>query len=404
MQETTMRRTSRRTLLTTAAGLAAATALPFRVAAQGAPFKLGVLTPLTGAGGNDGPRMLKAMEAVRQEVNRAGGVLGRPVEFVVEDDQTNPEAAVRAARKLIEVDKVPLIMGTWASAVTSAVAPVCWESKTFLMTCSGADSISLLPHQGFLVRTQPNNKLQASAHGEFVHSMGAKRVAIIGVQAPFAQPNREHLERLMKSKGGEVVIHVIYEKDKPTYRSEIDQVMRAKPDFLYTNGYAPDTVVLLRDMYKAGITLPKFAQSYAVPQKTLDTMPPEVTDGVFTGQPAADIEAKAYDLMKARLGEAEPDAYVAQANDWASLAILMIAKAKEASGVAFKDNVRKVSQGDGVKVSTAVEGLKAIAEGKEINYEGASGPCDFTDIGDIQGCRFRYMKVAKGKLEFLKLV
>ena len=66
-------------------------------------------------------------------------MLGRQVELVVEDDQTNPEAAVRAARKLIDVDKVPVIMGTWASAVTSAVAPVCWESKTFLTTVSGAD-------------------------------------------------------------------------------------------------------------------------------------------------------------------------------------------------------------------------------------------------------------------------
>jgi branched-chain amino acid transport system substrate-binding protein len=48
--------------------------------------------------------------------------------------------------------------------------------------------------------------------------------------------------------------------------------------------------------------------------------------------------------------------------------------------------------------------LKVLAEGKEINYEGASGPCDFTDIGDIQGCRFRYMEVADGKLKFLKVV
>ena len=105
--------------------------------------------------------MLKAMQAVIDEVNKAGGVLGRKIETVVEDDQTNPEAAVRAARKLIEVNKVPVIMGTWASAVTSAVAPVCWESKTFLCTVSGADSITQLPHQGYLIRTQPNSKLQA---------------------------------------------------------------------------------------------------------------------------------------------------------------------------------------------------------------------------------------------------
>ena len=107
--------------------------MPLRARAQGEPIRLGILTPLTGAGGTDGPRMLKAMQAVVEEVNKAGGVLGRKIETVVEDDQTNPEAAVRAARKLIDVDKVPVIMGTWASAVTTAVAPVCWESKTFLM-------------------------------------------------------------------------------------------------------------------------------------------------------------------------------------------------------------------------------------------------------------------------------
>ncbi len=149
-----------------------------------------MLTPLTGAGGFDGPRMLRAMQAVANEVNDAGGVLGRQVELVVEDDQTNPEAAVRAARKLIEVDEVPVIMGTWASAVTAAVAPVCWESKTFLTTVSGADSITLLPHQGYLIRTQPNNHLQAQKHAEFIAGLGAKRVyhhvdpgAVLGAHA-----------------------------------------------------------------------------------------------------------------------------------------------------------------------------------------------------------------------------
>ncbi len=399
-----MLKTTRRKVLKGAAALATTAALPKGAYAQGEPIKIGILTPLTGAGGNDGPRMLKAMTAVFEEVNKQGGVLGRKIETVVEDDQTNPEAAVRAARKLIEVNKVPMILGTWASAVTAAVAPVCWESKTFLMTVSGADSITLLPHQGFLIRTQPTSKLQATAHGEFLWAQGGRKVAIIGIQAPFAMANKEHLEATLKPKGGEIVSHIIYEKDKPTYRSEIDQMMRGKPDYIYTNGYAPDTVVLLRDMFRAGINLPKFAQSYAVPQPTLDTIPAEVSANVFTGQPSADIESPAYKLAAARIGEKEPDGYVSQATDWASLAVLTIAKAKAVSGVAMKDNVRKICQGSGQKVYSAVEGLKVLAEGKEINYEGASGPCDFTDIGDILGCRFRYMHVVKGKLEFLKLV
>jgi len=398
-----MTKPTRRTLLRGAAAIAAASTLPVRASAQGEPLKLGILTPLTGAGGADGPRMLKAMQLVIEEVNKAGGVLGRKIETVVEDDQTNPEAAVRAARKLIEVDKVPVIMGTWASAVTSAVAPVCWESKTFLCTVSGADSITLLPHQGYLIRTQPNSKLQGTAHAEFIAGMGAKKVAVIGIQAPFALSTKETLDAVLKTKGASVVAHMIYEKDKPTYRSEIDQAMRSSPDFLYLNGYAPDTVVVLRDLFKANINLPKFAQSYAVPQKTLDTIPAEVSAKTFTGQPSADIDGQAFKLATGRLGF-EPDSYEAQATDWASLVILTVAKAKEATGTALKDNVRKISQGAGQKVYSAVEGLKLLAEGKEINYEGASGPCDFTEIGDILGCKFRYMEVVDGKLKLIKIV
>jgi branched-chain amino acid transport system substrate-binding protein len=399
-----MTATTRRALIQGAAAATAIAATPIPGWAQADPLKFGILTPLTGAGGQDGPRMLKAIEAVITEVNKNGGVLGRKIETIVEDDQTSPEAAVRAARKLIEVNKVPVIMGTWASAVTSAVAPVCWESKTFLCTVSGADSITQLPHQGYIIRTQPNSKLQATAHAEFIAGMGKKKVAVIGIQAPFALSTKEHLDNVLKSKGAGVVAHVIYEKDKPTYRSEVDQAMRSDPDFLYLNGYAPDTVVLLRDLFKANINLAKFCQSYAVPQKTLDSIPPEVSAGTYTGQPSADIEGKAFTLTAARLGIAEPDSYEAQATDWASLVILTLAKAKEATGTALKENVRKISQGSGEKVYSAVEGLQLLAQGKEINYEGASGPCDFTDIGDIQGCRFRYMEVVDGKLRFLKVV
>jgi ABC-type branched-subunit amino acid transport system substrate-binding protein len=298
---------------------------------------------------------------------------------------------------------VPLIMGTWASAVTAAVAPLCWESKTFIMTVSGADSITFLPHQGFLIRTQPNSKLQAVAHATHIAATGKRRIGVLGIQAPFAVPTREHLDTYMKSVGGSVVSHVIYEKDKPTYRSEIDQVMKEKPDFLYLNGYAPDTIVLLRDLWRAGVDLPKFCQTYAVPQPTLDANPPEVSEGIITALPSADIDSAAYKLTADRLGLKELDGFVAQATDWASLAALTIAKAKETTGVALKDNVRKISQGSGQKVYSAVEGIKALAEGKEINYEGASGPCEFDERGDIGQCKFRFSQVRKGKLEFLKI-
>jgi ABC-type branched-subunit amino acid transport system substrate-binding protein len=389
--------TRRRVITTAAAGLAAP------AIAQTTALRLGVLTPLTGAGSFDGPRMLKAMQAVATEINASGGVLGRPIELVVEDDETNPEAAVRAAHKLVDVDRVPAIMGTWASAVTTAVAPVCWESKTFLTTVSGADSITHLPHQGFLIRTQPNNYLQATSHARFIIRHGAKRVFILSIQAPFTEPTQRYLNETLTPAGVAITGSLIYDKDKTSYRSEVDQALKTKPDLIYLNGYAPDVAVVLRDLFRAGYDGERFTQSYALTAKSLTDLPKDVTQGVITAQPSADIDSPAYAAAVKRLREASPDGYEAQATDWISIVALTIARAGEASGTALRDTVRKITNSDGEKVFTAVEGLAALKQGKEIKYGGASGPCVFTDIGDISNCKFRFNQADNGAFKLLEV-
>jgi ABC-type branched-subunit amino acid transport system substrate-binding protein len=395
-----MIRLTRRHLLAAAtAGLA----MPAIARAQAGTLDLGVLTPLTGAGSFDGPRMLKAMQSVTDEINNAGGLLGKPIRLVVEDTETNPEAAVRAAHKLTDVDKVPVIMGTWASAVTAAVAPVCWESKTFLTTVSGADSITQLPHQGYLIRTQPNSHLQARKQAEFIIRHGAKRVFVMAIQAPFAEPTLHVLTDTLTPKDVAVVGSLIYDKDKTSYRSEVDKALAAKPDFIYLNGYAPDVAVVLRDLYRAGYDGTKFCQSYALTQKSLEQLPKEVTQGTITVQPSADVESPAYAACIKRLGIPAPDSYEAQATDWASIVALTIAKAGQANGTAIRDTVRKITNSDGEKAYTAVDGLALLKAGKEVKYSGASGPCIFTDIGDIIDCKFRYNRADGGAFKFIEI-
>jgi branched-chain amino acid transport system substrate-binding protein len=397
-------RLSRRAFLEVGVTALAVAAVPTRVRAQAGAIRLGTLTPLTGSGGNYGPSMLKAMQWVAGEINAAGGVLGRKLELVSEDDQTNPEAGVRAARKLIDLDKVAAIMGTWASAVTTAVAPLCWESKTFLTTVSGSDTITLLPHQGYLVRTQPNTQLQGRKFAEFMVAQGSKRVGILAVQAPFALPTQKIVGEELRKHGAELVAAVVYDKDKTTFRSEIDQVLRARPDMLYLNGYTPDVTIVLKDLYKAGYTGAKIAQAYAVNQKLLNALPPEVTEGTFTIAPSPAIESAAYKRLAQALGNDDLDPYSCQTHDHISLVALAIAHAKgESTGTAIRDHVRKISQGSGAHVESAVEGLKRLAQGKEINFDGASGPCDFNEIGDILDTKFRYEQAEKGKFKLLKI-
>ena len=397
-------RLSRRAFLELGAVSLAVAGVPAVARGQGGVIRLGTLTPLTGAGGNYGPSMLKAMLWVAGEVNAAGGVLGRKIELVSEDDQTNPEAGVRAARKLIDVDKVAAIMGTWASAVTTAVAPLCWESKTFLATVSGSDTITLLPHQGYLVRTQPNTQLQGKKFAEFMVAQGSKRVGILAVQAPFALPTQKVVGEELKKRGSELVAAIVYDKDKTTFRSEIDQVLKARPDMLYLNGYTPDVTVVLKDLYKAGYTGAKIAQAYAVNQKLLSALPPEVTDGTWTIAPSPSIESSAYKRLAQALGSDDLDPYSCQTHDHISLVALAIAHAKgEATGTGIRDHVRKISQGGGARVDSAAEGLRLLAQGKEINFDGASGPCDFNEIGDILDTKFRYEQAEKGRFKLLKI-
>ncbi|MEM0906566.1 MAG: ABC transporter substrate-binding protein [Pseudomonadota bacterium] len=382
---------NRRTVL---AGMAATLAAPAVVRAQGAPIKLGALNPLTGVGGAYGPSMRDAIAGVIKQVNDAGGVLGREITLISEDTQTSPEAAVRAARKLIDVDGVAAIMGTWASSVTTAVAPLCWESKTMLFCVSGADSITELPHQGYIARTQPNSKLQITVAGNFMVSEGGKQFAWIGPQTPFAQSSIDILKAIADGAGNGFE-SLIYEADKSTYRSEVDAILRQKPDFIMLGGYVADSTVLLRDIWQAGYEGKIIGPAYAVNNDLLTALPAPVTEGVFTWEGAPAIGSEAYANVKSILGVDVVDPYSAQTYDHASLAILSMAAGGDATGETIRSALRTVSQGEGVGVTSATEGLKVMADG--INYTGASGPCDFNDIGDITGTQFLFKKIADGK-------
>ena len=391
--------TTRRSALIAGASLLA---LPSLARAQGGPIKLGTLTPLTGAGGPYGPVMANCVKSVIEEVNGAGGVLGRQIQVVSEDDQTNPEAGVRAARKLIDVDRVAAIMGTWASSVTTAVAPLCWESKTFLATVSGADSITALPHNGWLIRTQPNTTLQGRKFGEYIVELGAKKAFFMAPQTPFTQSQLANMKPPVERAGGSVDL-LIYDANKPSLRTEVDQVMRARPDVIVLGGYTPDTTVLLRDIFRAGFRGKLLAYAYSVNQQMIASLPKEVTEGIYTLAPSPAQGTDAFNRVVRITGNSNPDPYTCQIYDQVNLILMAMAVGGDGTGQAIHDNIRKVSQGGGDAVDNAPDGLRAIATGKKVDYTGASGPCDFTDAGDITDCQFRYEQVRDGQQTLIRI-
>ena len=379
-----------------------------RAFAQGEPIRFGALPPLTGAGGPYGPAMLRAIQQVVEEANAAGGVRGRPIRLFFEDDQTNPDAGVRGARKLIDVDRVQALMGTWASSVTTAVAPLCWENRVPLFTVSGADSITQLPHQGHIFRTQPNSGLQIRTGSDWLIAKGARRVFHMAAQSPFAQSSQDVMLEKFRAAGGAVTGYIVYERDKTAFRSEVDQIIRSRSDTVVLNGYLPDVTILLRELFRAGFDGRRFTFAYAANQNTFQALPNEVTNGLITFQPSPDVGSGAFRRLQTRFGNVEVDPYSAQTHDHATLAILAAAQAGDTPpatlGAAIRDNVRRISQGNGETVDNVTDGLRAITAGRAVNFDGASGPVSFDERGDIQGTKFRFEVAENGRFRLLELL
>ncbi|MGO4174738.1 ABC transporter substrate-binding protein [Bosea sp. TAF32] len=397
----------RRDFLVGAAGAGSlATFWPRAVLAQGAqPIKIGIVIPLTGATSQFGATMSAAAKIAESDINAAGGVAGRPIQVLIEDDQSNPEAAVRAARKLIDVDKVVSIGGSYASAVTSAIAPLCYESKTALFTSSGADSITKTPHNGYIFRTSPTVTLQGTRVGRYALELGARKMFFLGPQTPFAQSYIDIISKLFKDAGGSGQ-GLIYEDKRASYRTEIDQALRTNPDVIVLGGYVPDTSVVLKDLYRAGFGGKKIGFSFGVNQVLADGVPHEVSEGTASLVPSASEDSTAYKTLIGKMGRPALDSYSCQVYDHVVLTALALAQAAVASpsGTAVRDTVRAISQdAKGEKVSDVAKALKLIADKKPINYDGPSGPLEFAANGDVEGVFFRYEQVQKGKMSLLKV-
>lgn len=375
---------------------------PLRLEAQ-EPIRIGALNPLTGAGGVYGTNMQKAITLVVEGINGGGGIHGHPIRLFNEDSQTNPDAAVRAARKLIDVNKVIAILSTWASPVTLAVAPISIENKAFHICVSGASGISYLKDDDFIFRTQPTGIVQGKACAVITKEQGAKKVAFMGLQHPAAKPFLEAYTKGISSWGGTLLDSLIYEGKKSSYRSEVTRILSHKPDMVMVLGFQPDCTVLVKEFYKAGYKGILLGTSYSFNQKLVENVG-EAAEGILNYGPAPDFENPNYAALEKLLGIKDPDPYTCQAFDHINLVALALAAGKDYTGTGIKNNIRKIANAPGVKVYSFEEGIAQLKKGEKINYEGVSGPCDFDERGDVIKTQFVVAQAKKGKFAKIGMV
>ena len=373
--------------------IGAATALigaPSILRAQGqGTFRIGALCPVTGSGSPFGSGMQKMIIAAAEAVNAAGGAAGRKIEIVSEDTQTSPQAAVLAAKKLIDVNKVQAVLGTWSSGVSLAVVPLTNDANIILMNTSGAPALSVPPAnaKGLSYRFQATNDRFGRAFAEICEKEGFKRPATMAFNNASGIGNTEGFRKAWEAKGHKVVESVVYEPSQPTYRSELQKVLAANPDVIVTGSYLADTTIIMREWYQSGEPVKWVMPGWAASPDLVKAVGPDVVEGVISVDSVSNENApsyKAYDeaYRKATGQPGQSNVYAAMTWDMVHALALAIEAANSTDTAAITAKIREVSNPAGQQVYTYAEAKEALKKGK-INFEGASSVLDFDQYGDV---------------------
>jgi branched-chain amino acid transport system substrate-binding protein len=231
---------------------AALAALSFAAAAQSAnPMKVGVSLALTGGVASNGKQILVALELWRDDVNAKGGLLGRPVEIVYYDDQSNPSTVPALYTKLITVDKVDLLLGPYATNMVAPAMPVIMQNNktTISFTAIGINRHFNYPKYFSMVPVGPKGP-GAFSDGFFelaaAQDPKPRTVAIVSADAEFAKTAADAARDNAKAAG----FNVVYDRSYPPATTDFLPVVRAvqatNPDIVYVAAYPPDTVGIIR--------------------------------------------------------------------------------------------------------------------------------------------------------------
>ena len=197
-----------------------------------APFRIGVMESLTGAGETYGTVALQAKKMALDEINAAGGVNGRLLEFAVEDSKCRAQDAITAYKKLTDVDGMKIILGTSCSGAMLGVAPLAEEDGVVLF--SGLASNPDIANAGdYIFRTQISDIEVGINTGNVLWADGIRRLATITEETDYAQGVRRTSVAQFEENGGQVVASERYTSDVTDFETHLAKLFSAGPDALH---------------------------------------------------------------------------------------------------------------------------------------------------------------------------
>src|SRR5258706_6117379 len=163
--------------------------------------KIGVTQPLTGAFAASGNYVTEGAKLAETAINASGGVLGRKIQLVIEDNKSNPTEAVATAEKLLAKDKVPVMMGAWSSTLTLAVMPKLMEYGVPMpVETSSSGKITVSGHP-LIFRISPTSAMEAKAFAGNVRALGIKKADFLATNNDFGLGASKEFSEMLKGQG-----------------------------------------------------------------------------------------------------------------------------------------------------------------------------------------------------------
>ena len=216
--------------------------------------KIGLVQPLTGSVAYNGKSVVEGARLAVEELNAAGGVLGKKIELIVEDGQCTPANSVNAVEKLVQKDKVAVLVGAFCSSATAAIMPVAQKYKIPLVT--GVSSKASLTEQGnpYFFRAAETDALMAKAFAKILaNDLKLTKVAYVGVNDDWGRGGVEEFSRDLSALGAKTVLTEYFDHGTTDFFTLLTKLRAAKPDGVFVAAETQDGSILVKQIREMGL-------------------------------------------------------------------------------------------------------------------------------------------------------
>lgn len=310
------------------------------------PIKIGFMGPLTGDVANIGENARAAVQIATYEVNAAGGVLGRNIEVVYEDDGCSGATASSAISKLINTDKVVAVLGAACSGATLGAAPIAEAAQVpTLSYCSTNPTISQAGD--YIFRNVPSDFFQANYAAKYLFDAGKKNIAILTSKDDWGDGLNKAFVNAFAKAGGTVVSNDTFDPSTNNLKTQLTQIKAKNPDAIYFAGYTGPSIAFVKQARDLGVKAQLFGADAWDDSKIWSELGTLGDGAMFTV-----VGTNSSDVFKAKMKEKLSKDDLIYCSNYAYDGLKILAEAIKKAGsvdkVALKDALFKTNHMGGV--------------------------------------------------------